>query len=356
MKVIDVKALAEHANVAFQVMASFLAVAWFTVFVAVVPATYDILHTGPEPEPGMSGADIRRESKRQKPLWVKTMKNLLGPLCDIQAITGIAIVIAGFTQWNSIAFYHESLVMSYWWVTLNSFWVGRVDYMDPDEEQSPKIFVRRLVIFMSCVLGITFQCMVQVRETGPLWDDSTKEHCYRWRDDTSAWPWVGGTSIYAFALLLVMIPPARPWVHKYLDGTRDGLHDLKDKLIIQYHEFRMPLPPHGRTGPFTAHIIKFLLLAFVALAFGFCWIIAQFLSIWSYGDGWNPLLLLAYTGFGIWNTFDVVTLKVLNKPLIDGDELKMGFGQVLPLVLVVQIGFNIIDLWEGGFNIDLSVD
>lgn len=48
--------------------------------------------------------------------------DLLGPLCDLQAITGAAIVIAGFRQWQTITYYHRELVGSYWCLTSNLFW------------------------------------------------------------------------------------------------------------------------------------------------------------------------------------------------------------------------------------------
>jgi hypothetical protein len=56
-------------------------------------------------------------------------QKLLGPLCDLQAITGIGIIIAGWAQIGTINYYHEELVIAYWWLTLNSFWTGRADYL-----------------------------------------------------------------------------------------------------------------------------------------------------------------------------------------------------------------------------------
>lgn len=54
---------------------------------------------------------------------------LLGPLCDLQGITGAAILIAGFSQWRSITYYHREVVLSYFWLILNSYWMGRTAYM-----------------------------------------------------------------------------------------------------------------------------------------------------------------------------------------------------------------------------------
>lgn len=60
---------------------------------------------------------------------------LLGPLCDLQAITGAAILVSGFCQWNTITFYHRELVAAYWWLISNSFWSSRTAYMDDAFDQ-----------------------------------------------------------------------------------------------------------------------------------------------------------------------------------------------------------------------------
>lgn len=50
----------------------------------------------------------------------------------------------------------------------------------------------------------------------------------------------------------------------------------------------------------------------------------------------------------IQNTHDVTILKSLNDALIiEGDELMIVFGQILPLLLFVQFGFILVDLWQG---------
>lgn len=49
-----------------------------------------------------------------EPGIVQKIEALFGPLCDLQAMSGVAIMIAGFAQWHTITFYHEQLVMYYW--------------------------------------------------------------------------------------------------------------------------------------------------------------------------------------------------------------------------------------------------
>ncbi|QDS72477.1 hypothetical protein FKW77_009915 [Venturia effusa] len=181
-------------------MASFLAVAWLTILVSVISASYDgrlRLRTRTnslvdrEHENALNNGDEQTERRfngHTRPriqLLMVTIKGFLGPLCDFQAFTGTAIIIAGFSQWQTISFYHESLVVTYWWLTLNSFFAGRMNYMDINTDIAPKIvFMRRLLVFTSCVLGIMFQCLVIVRENNH-WDDDLDGCYYRWRDGTS---------------------------------------------------------------------------------------------------------------------------------------------------------------------------
>jgi hypothetical protein len=42
-------------------------------------------------------------------------------LCDVQVVTGTAIMIAGSIQKESLTFYHQQIVISYWFLTLIHF-------------------------------------------------------------------------------------------------------------------------------------------------------------------------------------------------------------------------------------------
>jgi hypothetical protein len=75
-------------------------------------------------------------------------------------------------------------------------------------------------------------------------------------------------------------------------------------------------------------------------------ILRGIIAVWSYGDSHSPEFFLFFYLFVSWNTWDIIMLKVLNEHLV-GDETKMGFGQVLPLILLAQIVLNIVDIWKG---------
>jgi hypothetical protein len=61
-------------------------------------------------------------------------QNSLDILCDIQVVTGTAITIAGIARRDFLTFYHQQFVMSYWFLTLNSFWAARSGQMQSAED------------------------------------------------------------------------------------------------------------------------------------------------------------------------------------------------------------------------------
>ena len=76
------------------------------------------------------------------------------------------------------------------------------------------------------------------------------------------------------------------------------------------------------------------------------WCILQFWAIWSAGRGFQLIDVVFYAGFAAWNTFDVIGLKHSNKSLLTGSEQSWGFGQVLPLYLLLMLGFNLLGVAE----------
>ena len=122
-----------QALIHVQIILSFLVNAWITVLVAFVPAYYALAEWWYHIN--LEGGTWRRilqfSSERAgpaKPLHVafEASRTLLGSLCDLQILTGTAIVIAAMAQLPELSFYHEQIAMSLWWITLNSFWAARI--------------------------------------------------------------------------------------------------------------------------------------------------------------------------------------------------------------------------------------
>lgn len=354
------------------VITSFILVAWITMCVAMIPAFYDVVKFMDRTkdwnwrfstvvhEKLRSTKDLRRTAQLRRILDMekctllrKTASSLLGSLCDLQIVTGLAIVIAGLAQIPTISFYHESLAMQYWWLTLNSFWAARVEYMDENSlKYTGRATIRRIGVFISVVLGSTFQCIINVREDRD-WFFLRSGYCYISHDDSSTWPWIAGTSIYAVSLLLTIIPATRPWVHEYLlivHQTQGRLVERWKKSANALHTNYLSLSSGCRLSPMRTLLritFRMAVFGFSSLCLAIYWLLLQFLAAWSYGDGFYPLLFLVYVGFAAWTTFDILDLKLSNRALLNGQELSWGFGQVLSMVLLIMIGYNAADAFIG---------
>ena len=51
--------------------------------------------------------------KKNRHLLGEKFKLLLGPMCNLEVITGLAIFIAGWSQIQTITYYHKQLVSDY---------------------------------------------------------------------------------------------------------------------------------------------------------------------------------------------------------------------------------------------------
>ncbi|KAJ0134217.1 Uncharacterized protein HZ326_22720 [Fusarium oxysporum f. sp. albedinis] len=287
-------------------------------------------------------------------------EDLLGPLCDLQAITGTAIVIAGFSQWNTITFYHRELVLAYWWLTSNSFWMARPAYMyEAVEELNTALsstswtkwraYTRRLLIIVSVFLGISWASLSNKLEADN-WNENDPQKCYHFNDITyksvvMPWVWIAGLGIYQAALI---------WSFVDRKGTFPGIWKEKGKGLEDFFKDRKNgCSKKNVKISCRSSLAQFLRLLYGRFATFFFWIMFRFvclarvlISVWSYGDGDVRGFFIVYYVFVIWNTWDIIMLKVMNQPLVE-DETKIGFGQVLPLVLLVQILLNIVDIWKG---------
>ncbi|KAM7211923.1 hypothetical protein V8F06_012699, partial [Rhypophila decipiens] len=93
------------------------------------------------------------------------------------------------------------------------------------------------------------------------------------------------------------------------------------------------------TGPrnessLLTRILALLLSVFWSIAI---WLFIQFLAVCAYWEGSYRFVFLWCVVFNAWTTVDIVSMRIVNDPLIGADEKKMGFGQVLPLVLVLSV-------------------
>jgi hypothetical protein len=194
------------------------------------------------------------------------------------------------------------------------------------------------------------------------WDVWTGGKCYR-SHDKSTWEseflWVAGLSLFLITLVMQLTTVGEHLVDscfKLLDkcckqvGKRcqAQLRDVSGYIFCLSHPYAMSLRP--RMVYVLVLVIEILLLAALTLCLGVLWSFLQFWTIWAYGEGSQAVQLCFYIAFGLWNTWYIIDLKIVNAPLLIGSESSWTFGQVLPIVLLVLVGFTILDAAQKAFD------
>jgi len=314
-----------------QVRCAFLLTSWLTVALAFIPALYEGLiawknvgnlsevqvhedialaerRDPPDPEPRrvfrvvdlwdskLRGSDDYKNETPDSSIWIKpgfvaNVIQILGVLCDVQIITGLGLMIAGFEKLRqgTLTFYHQSLVMSYWSLALNSFWASRMQYLDRDiDKHKSSSIVRRLVILVQCILAVVFQFIIFFMQLGPdegpggRWDPEDGAFCYKYKDGSSPLPWNVGLLIFCLAMTLSLRHETRGILDKWEDFC---LTYLLPKLFNHYR--RSQTTQRERSG--LKQLVRHYALKIIALIpITLHWLIYQWLSIWSYGGGFYP--------------------------------------------------------------------
>ncbi|QDS67581.1 hypothetical protein FKW77_003579 [Venturia effusa] len=285
-------------------------------------------------------------------------KKLLASLTDIQAITGLSIILTGMARYPSISYYHEQFASNLWWLTLNSLWVSRIDYNSNSPYMSTwRMQVRRIIITSSVAIAAVFQILIALRENNH-WDPLKTGRCYV-RDALGSSIgqnlfWFIGTCIYGIVLIISLTRPTRDWYVIQIVGriepslnaswtwTRAAHRNLKkyrrDQQAMQDRSTKDGLLKHQAIAARLAIKLVSCTAAFVTW-----WSLVQFLSIWSSGTGSHAVELIVYTVFAAANTWWLIAIKVDNVHLIVGNEKRWTFGQMLPCALAVLMLFYFFD-------------
>lgn len=319
--------------------------------------------------PPIHDDDLTSQSDEMKESFPR-VRSILGTLCDLQAITGLGLVVAGLAQWRTITFYHEQLVLSYYFMTLNSFWAARVNYMSWDYADSAggivRLLIRRPVIIASSTGGLVLQVYVFWREErseqwvdwsppGHRWHRSTDGRCYRFLDRSnplfSLAFWGSGQLIFTLALCLSLSQYTRRISERIFKAINWVTKHLRDWLKGSWKLCCQPWQ-----GPSCAAILVVtcqrvggaLLLVGASFLFALWFLAQQLLDVWSYGDAFYPLSWLVYFLLLIYNIWGVASLIQVNRAMVQGNELgSWGFGQVLPIALLLSIVYATMDAVSG---------
>lgn len=205
------------------------------------------------------------------------------------------------------------------------------------------------------MLALVFQCLIILRENSD-WDWLQSGRCYRGHDYSGTNDsifWMVGLSLFGLTLLLTLTP-LEIYITTVMSSLVKLYEALKSTTRTRIQKLKTPQTfIHATTKDqlslcFTLIIdtAVFLLLTFLTTL---TWLLINFLSVWSYGEGFYAFEMLCYIAFGVWNTWDIIDLKLSNRLLVIGSELRWGFGQVLPTALVGGIAFSAFDGFSGEF-------
>ncbi|ESZ94255.1 hypothetical protein SBOR_5389 [Sclerotinia borealis F-4128] len=248
----------------------------------------------------------------------------LDRLCDLQLVTGTAIIIAGIAEIDHMSFYHQSLITSYWLLTLNAFWAARAGYLNSEHyghDRSFYFWTRWICILISDTLSIYYQVATTL-EAANHWDSEESGHCYLSHEPSptnAQYFWIVGISFevgymlfYSMRQIAELLSHKWRWSKGFLDFIANTSNDLSDGSQQRASDF-------WTAAAYLWHIF---------------W---QIMALWAWGDNGSVLIILEYIGLAAWNTFDVIDTKLSNRDLIIGDESTWGSGQILPLGLLADL-------------------
>ena len=249
-----------------------------------------------------------------------------------------------------MSFYSSNLVISLWWLNTDSYLIARPRILDLTSSHDPiRLLIRRLAVLLSMVLGVVYLTYTTVMQSRH-WDSEKSGACYRYNDHTPPWLWIPGTIFHAIVLALIIIPKTRLVVGRYRDKTSKWCTQLWDALYeekkgLKHLKFKFQNNKFSFYN-LQQYIIGVCRVIFAAALFAMYWLGLNFVSVWGFGDGHPVLFTLLYFLVVFQDSYDVISMKVLNKSLILGDESAMSFGQILPLVLLIQIFIAAVDAWR----------
>ena len=275
-------------------------------------------------------------------------------LCDLQIVTGIAVLVAALAQVRGLTFYHAQFAVQFWWMTLNSFWVSRIDYSrDSPEMRTARAHVRRVAIWLSVALSIAMQTIVAIREHVD-WNPLANGKCYVSSGAGTGFGqnlfWLAGTVLYFAVLSVGLFQASRAWFDRWVNEKLEpSIGTTAAWVLVSWtatRDFQRSDAPRSarRRLSLAGHFAR---TAGCALAFAAWYLTVLFLTIWCAGSSAAALEVVIYSIFAGFLTWWVLFLKVQNRLLIRGDETRFTLGQTLPLLLLVLVAIHALDVWAG---------
>ncbi|PQE20506.1 hypothetical protein CJF30_00001819 [Rutstroemia sp. NJR-2017a BBW] len=304
---------------------------------------------------------------------------VLDVLCDVQVFTGISIMIAAFARMNTMAFYHQYLILNYYCLTLNSFMLGRSGKLSQSHQNGNNdsmdtwhYWTRLFLNSVASVLYLIFELLIMNRQA-MTWSPVESGRCFVSNDNTSSllsFMWLFGIGLYTAYDLLALVARltsrgSLTWMDRFANFTNRQEKNYRKKYknwvgsLIQRikrpntNSINTTRRSYGCMSFDTGHsrfrdvCLKFALKLIILYCPLFVWwCFFQVFALWASGDSESIIQIAMLFGFCTWNTYDLVDMKLSNTSLVP-DETAWGFGQVLPLALLGLILLNILDSAQG---------
>ena len=340
------------------IMLSFVLPAAITIAIAVLRASIVFISEygrGAVEQAAASLADIppdtlRRRIWRQKNGLLSVCDTLLMSLCDLQVLTGGALVVAGFIQGPALSFYHEGIIVRYWWLVMDAFWCVPQRAASVSDVILPKI--RKVLVVAAVFSAAAFQVREGLRQPCE-WDYLDGQRCYLY--DTaygydSHIQYTGrgyapiGMLLYLFGITASLFKRSDEWLesseqrirHLTLDWWSTAESEARHLYSYFEKTGNVPAPSQppsqSLSGPQAVKSIASVL--FYGTVGAVLFSAHQYLAYWSYADGYEPINILWHSYNVLVETIALYELKELNGGLKDGDEASWGFAQCLPTILL----------------------
>ena len=295
----------------------------------------------------------------------------LDNLCSLQLMIGIAVLVAAVVQINTMSFYHQQIVMNYWFLNLNSFWAARAGDLNQSEDKSDwRHLTRTGLLLCTSVLSIYYQIVVIPRRL-LHWNPVRSGYCFLYHD-RSGWIqsflWIGALIIYSTYLGAVLVSGlgSENWLERVSNKFQTTERAYRKRYVARKQAILRgyPSPPTAESDPSSPprptrsfsntsiqsrfeSTTQFTLRILFNIPLILWYLFRQFLALIAWGDPKSVPLVLGYFGFAAWSTYSIIDLKTSNRRLLKDSELSWNFGQILPVVLLGLIVLNVLDAVKG---------
>ncbi|KAF2005337.1 hypothetical protein P154DRAFT_616557 [Amniculicola lignicola CBS 123094] len=290
------------------------------------------------------------------------MERLILGLGDMNLVTTLAIIISSMVNMSydkHYPLYHIFIARSLAGSAIEGHNSASFVYAKFQRKKRYSLFVRWALSFAALALYVAWSIMAESRfrqEENRKWP-KFRPICLSDGDNI-----VGGTWIFwirlemyffqpvAFIWILVSPSPYASRLDKIISRI-DAFIIMRCKLFIKKHWTNIRPQTHLSTWGYFLAAVTNVLIAVFKTACDVCLVV--FCSLFVPSDATMPISQIV---FGlVWHIYDITTIRTGNKvavvnildspgrPKIENPESKWGFGQIFPIVILLQIFITLLD-------------